>query len=268
MMNLICFSKDRPSQLLAFLNSAVLHTRGLFNSYNVLYLATSKPYEDGYNIVRKQHPYVNFVSQTIFKDDVLRLMGHDYTCFAADDDIVYKDIDKAYRQYMSDSSILTFSFRLGTNIKRCYPMNKDNSIKNYEDLGNIIKWDWTKEEMDFAYPLSTISHVFRTEQYKAMIEQVEFSNLNELEAGLQKFNQELAMTSPYMVSYKTSKMFGVPANRVNTSNDNRNGIRFSYPTEELNKLLLSGEYIDINRLNYSDVNSAQYELEYQFDKWL
>ena len=60
-MNLICFSKDRPMQLLAFLDSAVLYTRGVFNSYNVLCAITHRDYKKGYDIVKKQHPYVNFV---------------------------------------------------------------------------------------------------------------------------------------------------------------------------------------------------------------
>lgn len=262
MLNLIVYSKDRPMQLLAFLDSAVIHTRGLFNSYNVVYLASNKEYEDGYSIVMAEHPYVKFIKQTDFKQDVLDAMQYEYTCFAADDDIIYGDIDKRYKDYM-DADCVCFSFRLGTNLKYCYPLNKPNSIKDYKDNGDIITWNWRNEEMDFEYPLSVINHVFRTEDIMKLMLCIEFQNPNEFEQELQQFKSELP---PHISSYKTSKIFGVPANRVNTTNRNRNGLKYPYTTKELNDKLLNGERIDVANMDYSKVNAAQFEIQYKFIK--
>ena len=193
-------------------------------------------------------------------------MKHDYTTLFADDDLFYGVVDKIYKNYMTDDKVFTFSFRLGTNINYCYPMSQDNSINKYEQIGNVIKWDWTKEEMDFAYPLSTINHVFRTKQLKKMIEKIKFSDLNVLESELQSFLPEFKEKSPFMMSYHTSKVFGVPANIVNTTHGNKHGLVHPYSVEDLNERLLKGEYIDISKMNYGSVNSAQFEIAYEFNK--
>ena len=182
-------------------------------------------------------------------------MQDEYTCFAADDDIFYKNFSKELFNEFTDD-VVCFSLRLGLNIDYCYSNDKLNKIKTYEDRRNFIKWNWRDEELDFAYPLSVVSHIFRTKEIKELTEQIEFENPNTYEGKLQIFLKDL---KPKMVAYKQSRVFGVPANSVNSSWTNRNGLTYARSTKELNEQFLAGKRINIDR--EFNIHSAQQEYE-------
>jgi len=244
-------------QLQATIDSIELHTKGFFNNIDVLY-KSDEEFRGGYEILKKRKPYVNFIEQTDFKKDLLGLMKYDYTCFAADDDIFYRDFNKAILKEITDD-VVCFSLRLGLNIDYCYSNDKPNKIKNCEDRGEFIKWDWRKEELDFGYPLSVISHIFKTTQIKEISELEAYNNPNIYEGVLQRHLEGLQSN---MVAYKQSRVFGVPANRVNDTNANRNGLKYAHSPEELEKMYLEGKTINIDK--EFNINSAQQEIEYEF----
>lgn len=259
MTKLIVFSKDRPCQLQALLDSVELHTKGFFNKITVVYKSTNDEFKNGYELLKKRRPYVDFLQETNFKKNIIDSFELDYTCFAADDDIIYRDFNRGLFNFFGDDTSCV-SLRLGLNINYCYSNNKPNTLKEYQDFGEFIKWDWTKEELDFAYPLSVVSHIFQTKEIKEWSEKIgDFENPNVYEGKLQILLKEV---KPYMVAYKESKIFGVPANRVNVSAANRNGLEFSYSTNELNDLYLNGQVIDITKI--PTINAAQQEIQYVF----
>ena len=251
MLNLIIFSKNRSYQLDATIRSSI---RGCFNSISVVYFADEE-HQKGYDILIKEYPNINFIKQTNFKQDILNCFKDEYTCFAADDDIFIKDFNKALLKEITDD-VICFSLRLGLNIDYCYSNDKPNKIKTYEDRGEFIKWNWRDEELDFAYPLSVISHIFRTKEIKELTEKIDFENPNTYEGNLQIFLKDL---KPKMVAYKHSRVFGVPANSVNSSWTNRNGLIHAYSIKELNDRFLRGERINLDR--EFNIHSAQQEYE-------
>lgn len=264
MLNLIVYSKDRPMQLQATLDSIEINTRGLFNKIDVVYLATDSEYQKGYDMLAKRKPFVGFVKQTDFKKNILDLMTEKYVCMAADDDLFFRPIGKDWKDQMTDD-VFAFSFRLGLNIDWCYPLNRGNKLEpEYSTNGDLIKWAWEEKEFDFAYPLSVISHIYRTDEIRAFTEKCQFVNPNQYESALQKYLPEIER--PNMVAYKHSRVFGVPANRVNDTHPNRSGLTHSYTTKQLNDLYLAGNVIDVPLLDFSNIHAAQQEIEYVFRK--
>ena len=261
MTNLIVFSKNRPMQLQATLDSIEIYTRGFFNNIDVVYLANNDKYKYGYNILKSKKPYINFIKQTDFEKDIKGCFKMDYTCMAADDDIVFSEFNKGLFRMFYNPDVCCFSLRLGKNIDYCYSNNKPNKIKNYQEDGEFMIWDWKEEELDFAYPLSVVSNIFRTDFIKGLTDKISFSNPNTYEAKLQTLIEECP---PKMASYKQSKIFGVPANSVNSSWTNRNGLEHGYSISQLMDMYIDGQTIDIKTIKPEEIHSAQQEVKLNF----
>ena len=243
--NIVVFSKDRPMQLDCTLRSIEKNAKPDF--LTVIYKATNSEYEEGYRQIK-----ANLIKETNFRQNVLDSIKGDYTMFLTDDDIVFKKIK--FEEFPDD--VVCFSYRLGLNIDFCYSNNKPNKLKNYKD-GDFLEWDWSKEELDFAYPMSVTAHLFKSDYIRKQTEKVNFSNPNVFEGVLQTVGD----VPPLMRSYKESCIVGVPANRVNDVTSNRNGETYSYPTKELNDLFLRGMRIDWESMEFK-INAAQQELKY------
>jgi hypothetical protein len=249
--SVIIFSKDRPMQLDCLLCS-LKKNASVPDYLSVIYKATNEEFEKGYSQILD----VNMIKETNFKENVFNNLLGDYVLFLCDDDIIFKKID--FIEFSGD--IACFSYRLGHNIDYCYSNAKPNILKNGIEEEGLLWWDWTQETLDFAYPLSMTAHLFSTHMMRLLLENIEFSNPNELEAKLQNQLQTL----PHgMMSYDDSRIVGVPANRVNNSFENSNGLMYAYSTKELNDRFLKGERIDFEQMSYP-VHSAQQELEYKF----
>lgn len=246
-------------QCQALLDSVALHT-SIFDNIDVLYYSDEE-YEIGYSLLKSRKSDVHFYREVgNFKEVLLPLFKYDYTCFAADDDIVYGDFDKELFVAFLERAVC-FSLRLGENIDYCYSNDKPNKCKTKDVYDNkFVVWEWKKEELDFGYPLSVISHIFRTKEIEELSKLDEYQNPNVYEGVLQ---QHLNKIQPYMVSYKESKVFGVPANRVNVSAPNRNGLEYPYSVEELQGMYIDGKIIDVANMVY-DIHAAQQEIKYVF----
>jgi hypothetical protein len=87
----------------------------------------------------------------------------------------------------------------------------------------------------------------------------EYHNPNIYEGVLQR---HLDKIKPNIVAYKESKVFGVPANRVNDTNANRNGLSHPYTIKELNDMYLAGKIIKVDK--EFNITAAQQEEKYEF----
>ena len=251
-------------QLQATLDSIEIYTRELFKNIDVVYLANNSKYRYGYRLLEERKPYVNFIEETNFEEDIKSCFKMDYTCLAADDDLVFRKFDKKLFRVFDDPNVVCFSLRLGLNIDYCYSEDKSNKINSYKKDGEFIHWSWRNEELDFAYPLSVVSSIFRTDFIKGLTDRISFRDTNTYEASLQALITECP---PKMYAYKESKMFGVPANSVNASWTNRNGLEHGYSTSELADMYLEGKIIVIAGVRAEDIHSAQQEIQYKFKQY-
>lgn len=247
-------------QLHATLESFAAHDKGLIDESFVLYSSSSPEYQAGYDLLVKRFPRVEFVKEKVFHQDLKWLLDSQWTLFAADDDIAFGDLDREVLEAITDRDAC-FSLRLGLNITYCYSNDKPNTLADWIEEGPFIRWKWRKEVLDFGYPLSVVSHVFRTSEIRQFTQHNEFRNPNEYESSLQPY---LKYVRPEMVAYPKSRIVGVPANRVNVSCPNRNGLTHAYSTEDLLISYLNGDAIDLSKMDFSGINAAQQELEYVF----
>jgi hypothetical protein len=267
MINAIAFSKDRACQLELLLYTIKKNAPGVFN-VNVIYTFSNEEFKKGYDVVKEKYPEFNFVQQTDnFKDDTLKLLNssYEFTTFFTDDDIIYKPIkssEEIENLIKSDEDVFCFSLRLGENVTYCYTMNCENILKNQEVIEEkFIKWNWAVHYVDFGYPLSVDGHIFRTKEILKLVRNTPFHSPNTLEGNLQTFDN---FPREKMVAYKTNVLVNTPNNIVNNTHPNLNGQKFAMSAKALNDKLLSGETLEFEAMDFSNIVGCHQELEFKF----
>ena len=267
---LIIFSKNRSCQLHLLLESLEKNSKDLFDVIFVIYTYTEKDYFDGYNKIIEKFPKVSFIVENNFFKDTMKLVSDssfEYTTFMVDDNVFYRELpinrEEIFNLFKNQNKpISCFSLRLGLNSNYSHPANLSYSIGNYETVGDFIKVNIGEQKADFAYPLSVDGHVFKTDFIKNCLNNVGFfTNPNTLESKLQYL---LNRIDKNMCFLKESVLVGIPNNIVNNTHNNRNGLKFYFSEKELNIRYNNGETIDMDQMDYSDINGPHKEIEYKF----
>lgn len=263
----IVFSKDRAQQLFLLLKSIDWNAQGIFD-LNVIYTYSNDEFKKGYDklidLCSQNGWEVNFIKESVFKQDVMAQFNqmYQFTCFFTDDDVLYGKIDlETVVNSMKNDSVFCFSLRLGINTTFCYTMSQNNKLVISEETENTILFDWQKSYMDFGYPLSVDGHVFRTKEIAKLSKAISFNSPNTFEGNLQIYE---TFPRHMMESYKKSKLVGIPVNIVNSSHPNLNGQKFKFTTKDLNDKFLSDTFIDLNKIDFSNIIGAHQEVEYKF----
>jgi autotransporter strand-loop-strand O-heptosyltransferase len=238
-INVIVFSKDRPAQLDALLESIKQNSKGIQN-LSVICKYSNEEFFKGYYLVATSHPKANFINQSETKSlKPLLLQALDpskpYTMMLVDDDIFYRQMP--FIPELENNS--TYSVRLGKNCTYCYAQNKAQN----------------EGELDFNYSLSLDGNIYRTEDILPRIQSIEFNTPNQLE-------DKLSQTPPIKLLYANhSCLVGIPNNIVQHEYENRseNG-----DVEKLNKFFLSGWRININAMDFTSVRGVHQPILYKF----
>lgn len=275
--HLIIFSRNRASQLNLLLDSIIENSNNIFDKVSIIFRA-ELGFIDGYQKIissqinkkinihwyKENHLENNLDFNSILKNVIDETIP--FTTFMVDDNILYNKIESTQEEILNTikEDVICFSLRLGENCTYSHPANQNYSLKNHASYDNFIFFNWsTQEPGDFAYPLSVDGHIYKTKFIKSAFDAIPFNNPNTLEANL----QHLLRYIPYKVySLKESVLVGVPVNLVNDSFNNRNGLKYPISVETLNEKFLNGEKINLNALNFSDINGPHKELEYVFKK--
>lgn len=268
MNNLIIFSKNRPCQLNLLLDSISKYSNTLFNNITVLYKFDIE-FNSGYELLKQRHHDICFRPEKQFRNDLLSLIDPLYstTTFMVDDAVIYSDINQ-YKQLIEislNSSVVCFSLRLGFNCKYSHPADLHYNIGEYYETEHLIEFDYTNQRGDFNYPLSTDGHIFQTNLILSLLKQIDFYNPNTLESALQIFTKSNSLPKK-IVSFKESKLVSIPVNLVNDTFNNRNGLEFYMSEKELNEKYLNGNIIDLDSLNFTNINGPHKEIKYEFKK--
>ena len=250
------------------LDSIVKNANNLFDNITVLYKADVE-YASSYALLKTRHENVLFRPEKNFRQDLLSLLDPYYTatCFMVDDAVIHGDLStsKGLIEYLCDWSLGCFSLRLGLNCNYSHPADLHYSLGEYEDMGLAISFDYTKQNGDFAYPLSTDGHIFQTTLLITMLNEIVFNNPNTLEANLQQYKHANILPKK-VICFKESKLVSIPVNLVNDTFNNRHGLEFYMSEIELNNKYLYGEIIDLDALDFSGINGPHKEIKYIFKK--
>lgn len=275
-INLVIFSKDRPAQLFALLESIEKNTYGF--DPRILYKATTPEFEEGYEVVKKHFgkPPL-FFKEKDFRDDLSGMLHGKYIAFATDDGIFFRDIRREitfYEYALWNKDVACISLRLGVNTPRNnyysngigqyypVPFKKYDYLhrtkSNEDNVPSAIQWNWKASSGNFAYPLSVDAHIFRSETIIPLIDKVPFDSPNSLEGNLQSVAHELP---PLMIAPEKSAYVGNSVNRTQNIFQNYAGGVHPISTEELNRMFLQGYRIDWERFPYEVVRSPHHEFE-------
>ena len=264
-VDFIVFSKNRPMQLQALLESFFHFVEpSVVNSVKVLF-AFDPQYQNGYSKILNRFPNVVFIKENDFRHQTISTISEsgEHVCFLVDDIIFYRETPA---DILPKSSEVCFSLRLGKNCKYSHPANSWYNLPKFQEEGNNISWNWTSGEYDFSYPFSLDGHVFRKDDVLQSLGNAIFRSPNSLENALVYWNPLMEKFKRMrMRSFHQSCLVGVPVNRVNNEVPNRFGLEFCMTEPELQSLFDQGKRIAWETMDFSTVQGPHKEIKFEFN---
>lgn len=215
-ITVIIFSKNRPMQLYALLESIKKYTNFPVANINVLYKADSEfvvPMEQ----VKQENNEVVFHPEYSFKEQLTELVknSNEYLVFFTDDDVFKDDADisQAISILEFNPSIFCFSLRLGKHLTYCYSTQLPQTVPDGATQEPFFVWKWKGSDWDWNYPFSVNGHIFRKKEFLMAFDNVSsWNSPNTLEGLLSHLHPHIP--HPKMACFVTSKVFNIPHNRV------------------------------------------------------
>ena len=247
MISIIVFSKGRPMQLHAYLESLLKYSDAQQKWITVLCCEMEKI---RYEKVKKSFPEVNWVTETRFETDLKQAIAqaNDYIMFGCDDVVFTRkfSLEKACEYLKTNEQVFGFSMRLGENIK---PMAENLSKDN-----EVLEWKWEGcKEAHYNYPWELDCTVYRKEDVLQLTNQkeVQIKNPNYYEAMITEDNRSERIARKHMASNKESGCaIVITVNRVQETH--QNGFDDSMMTDiySLDKLYNDEDnYLDIDKIS-------------------
>jgi hypothetical protein len=190
-----------------------------------------------------------------------------YVLFLVDDNIFFHPfhLENIFDALGANSGALGFSLRLGTNTTYCYAMNTPQALPSFDQLsGGILKFNWTKSEGDFAYPLEVSSSIYSIEMILDLLVGRDFQNPNTLEVQMSQCRSRYKRKRPTMLCHEKSTAFCVPINRVQNLYQNRAGQNDGLSPDRLAEMFAQGIRVDVLSLNGFIPNACHQEVELKF----
>lgn len=242
-MDCIILSRDRACQLDLLIRSIRKHfVNWPLSQFSVLYKSTSERFEQGYSLLKSEHPEFNYIKEQNFRDDLVRILTTpkpDKLMFLMDDNIFINTFDPL-EVSLDDTSVACHSLRLCPRLNYCYMIDKN--MKNPQ-FSRDLKWVWKGQDCDWGYPMSLDGHIFRTKQIVPWLIKLNWHSPNTAEANLDNLARSNTIP-PKMSCFREAKIVNIVSNRVNEDAPNR------IPTNPT----------DIGRLNEDFLNGARIQL--------
>ena len=252
-MQFVIWSKDRAAQLYLLLESIDPFPFTI----TVLYKTSSPFYSNGYDICKKRFSYVRFVEENSFMEDSISIIedSNNYVTFLTDDTVFYrntnfKEMFDVYG-FLGHKNSNVFSFRLGHNT---YIQDHINNIKQSElvvdgNCNNVIFWNPNKYPgyMNYGYPFAIDAHVYHKDFILPLIKSFKWKNTNDLEGGLQNFNNNVNLLG----SFRNSKAVNIPYNNI--SGLTMINLNNKCSLENSNKKFLEGCKINLGSIKKSEI---------------
>lgn len=280
MISLCVFSKNRPMQLEAFLNSMQINAPYLKDVY-ILYTYTDDTFKKGYDLLKDSFPEAKWILEDNLKEQILDLVKgfQEYFLWATDDSIFYRPsnltpekIDWAFKK----QGAMALNLRMGLNIKwqnhwfaeESVPIQVDDEFEDlivYDahkynvntDVGRVWQNDASIMPRDLY-----LAEMLKDDRWRHGIGVRELDNLG---TSGRIFNP------CKMVVFKESVYVNVPVNLVHLLNDGRLyadnwGKYRQYNVQDLNSRFLDGQLIDWKSADFSNLDCGRREIEYTFVK--
>ncbi len=215
MLSVICFSKDRPLQLDAFLASLHFFSALPYSQISVIYTTSA---HISYEAVIHNYPDVVWIRESAFIDDFRKCVAQsaDFIMLCCDD-MVFKDYftaDTIVTALKDRPDALAFSLKLGANLHSLPRLNIEDEL---------LSWNWrVKRKGDWHYPWDVSGCVYRRELVTTLSERYhDLSNPNRLEWFIAaEIHDDLAVIQNTLLCFRTSKCIILTINRVQDEFEN------------------------------------------------
>lgn len=266
-VTIVTYSKDRPLQLYAFLESAYRFIKGSYKII-VIYATSHDSYQQGYQLVRKQFDQVEWVKQRSraeFKrltlDAVFKSPG-DYLLFAVDDIIVKDEVNLGRCvELLERTKAHGFYLRLGDNITECYSCRKHTGKPPLFEIDpGVYAWRFRRGMGDWSQVCTADMTLYRKQDVKRPLEVLAYDLPNAFEADWERF----ADFSLAGLCFAESKIVNIPVNLVQSFAPGNRNMGLYTPQELLEKFLKKGLKIDIDPVGHIKNKAPHMAYEFQF----
>ena len=261
----IIFSKDRATQLHAFLSSYIALVKNYGKMY-IIYKCSNEQHQKSYDelmSIHSQQPF-HFIKEVDFRNQLLKILREDEAksiLFYVDDMIFIRPFDYSeikgidtsrYILSLSRGKDLTYSIVLNTPLK--IP-----TFHRYSDNFEMFDWFGYNKYSDWEYPLGVSGYMFGRKELLLMLENIPFKAPNSLESNMQKFLPLVRNKKGICPTFVSTVC--IHANLVQTEGTNR--ILGTFSIEDLLDKWDRGLQINIVDFYGKDANIAQ-EQKYNF----
>lgn len=215
-ISIIVFSKGRPMQMHAYLESLLKFSDAAQESITVLYCETENI---RYEKLMKHFPDVKWIKENNFEADLKKIISDagKYIMFGCDDVVFTRkfSLNKAVKYLEEHSLVFGYSIRLGENIQPV-PQNLSEDTE-------VLEWKWDCENQHYNYPWELDCTLYRKEDVMRMTEEEKnpIKNPNYYEAMIRPDNRKQRITRPNMACNKKSGCAVViTVNRVQDTHQN------------------------------------------------
>lgn len=239
----IAFSKDRPLQMHAYLESLIkyadIEPRDIF----VIYKETESI---KYSEVISMFDGVNWIKEESFFNQVREIVNNakEFIMFGCDDVVFTREFSLDHAtSVLADESVFGYTARMGTNI-HLFP-------EKYEKKNGDIYWNWRISKLDYCnYPWELDCTVYRKQDVIELIstEGINISNPNYLESEIAKQAEELVHRDYLVCSDAEGKAICITVNRVQDTHLNEYDHKCYFDVIDLYNMYKEGTRLDIERV--------------------
>jgi hypothetical protein len=246
-LDVLILSKDRAAQLDLTLSTMKSHFVDWKDyRFHVLYTYSNGMHQVSYDKVKSYHPEFQWVKETNFRNDVIRLFNSfqgPYVSFLVDDDVFIDNMSldcPEFKEFTRNPEIAVLSPRIAPYVNYCYTARLSTPPPR---SFNGTTWNWKSPELagDLNYPCSIASlHIFRKEDLNHPINNVWFRAPNSFEGSCLAPNPP--HHRPLMICFDRCKVICGTNNRVQTENANYH--ENSHTPDSLCQTFLTGKRLN------------------------
>lgn len=276
MINVFIPSKNRACQLDLLLRSIQNNFPDVLQP-TVMYVASDDNYAEGYNRVRERHgDWVRFIPESNAAEHFYEFLDsvNDVVGLFTDDSIFYRRVDfdeNIIRDVLKLNlpNVWSFNLRLGRNITVVnYVTNQPCPQPNFENFSykNVLLWKYNftdKFSSYFAFPTSFDGSFYHSQDLLNLANRENFGEMIKWEHMICNNGRQQLMGRDYMTCPLESC---VVVQQINSSHHygHYTNHTFHRSLEGLNKAFVSGKEIDLDSMDFSNVNCCHGEIKFEY----
>ena len=243
MSTIIVFSKDRPMQLHAYLESLIRASGCREEQIYVLY---REALPICYDKVKSFFPHVHWILEEAFDGQLRRLVSeaNEHIMFGCDDVVFTNSFELLMMsQYLDEHvDVFGFSLRLGQNIR---PLPK-----GLQRDGKVCSWSWEENSGHYGYPWELDCTLYRKSDVLGILQKIEeVKSPNYFESIPEENPGEYIAAKRMAAYYERGSAIVITVNRVQDTHPNQ--VDSSDATDVLSlfiKYHYEDRYLDLDKL--------------------